>query len=272
VFQISFILGISRTFLKVFDLLIVVDEVPGMSIHYIAFNTTKGPLTDKRVRQAISQAIDFDAIIEGVYLGHAIRLNSPVPKGLFGQDDSVPVFQYNPESAKRLIEEAGYADGFSLEYLIADFSIYGQVATVVQAQLSELNITVKISKYAWPTYLEKIMNGEHDLCFMGWSPDFADPDQNMHTFLHSMNFGKGWNFTFYKNNEIDDLLMQARSTTDKVKRQEAYTKIANIAYEEVPYLWVAQRNTRNAHRSWVKGFEVNPMMYWFIPFNTITKE
>jgi ABC-type transport system substrate-binding protein len=48
------------------------------------------------------------------------------------------------------------------------------VATVVQAQLAELNINVNISKYAWPTYLEKIMNGEHDLCMMGWSPDFAD--------------------------------------------------------------------------------------------------
>jgi peptide/nickel transport system substrate-binding protein len=65
--------------------------------------------------------------------------------------------------------------------------------------------------------------------------------------------------------------MQARSTTDRAKRQEAYTKIATIAYEEVPYLWVAQRNTRNAHRSWVKGYEINPMMYWFIPFNTLTK-
>lgn len=251
---------------------IVVEEVPGMSIHYIAINASKEPLTDVLVRKALSQAIDFDAMIEGIYLNHSIRLNSAVPKGLLGHDDKVPYFEYDPASARQLLVEAGYADGFSLEFLVAEFDTWVQVATVVQAQLAELNINVNISKYAWPTYLEKIMNGEHDLCMMGWSPDFADPDQNMFTFLHSSNFGAGWNFTFYKNEEIDDLLVQARNTVDREQRQELYSKISFIAYEEVPYLWVAQHNVRNVFRDWVKGYSVNPMMYWYIPFHKITKE
>jgi len=147
---------------------IEVAEVPGMAIHYVALNSSKSPLDNLQVRKAISHAVDFDAIIEGVYLNHSIRLNSPIPKGLFGHDEDVPYFKYDLKEAKTMLADAGYPDGFDLEFIVADFDTWTKVATVIQYQLSTIGRDVKISKYAWPTYLEKIMNGDHDLCMMGW--------------------------------------------------------------------------------------------------------
>jgi peptide/nickel transport system substrate-binding protein len=254
---------------------IVVEEVPGMGIHFLALNTSKAPLSNRRVRQAIAMGIDFELIMRGVYLEHAIRLNSPIPQGMFGHDPAIPLFSFDPHRARRLLAEAGYSDGFRLSFLVygaTDMDTHVQIARAVQADLSRIGIRVDLVKFpSYSEYLKRVMAGEHDICMMGWSPDFADPDQNVYTFLHSDSFGEGYNISFFKHDPLDRLIEKARRTQDRKERPGIYSEIFRIAYEEVPYIWLAQRNVRIAYHSWVMGHRINPMMYWYIPFHILKK-
>jgi len=73
---------------------------------------------------------------------------------------------------------------------------------------------------------------------MGWTPDFADPDQNMYTHLHSSNAGAGWNLSFYNNENVDELLEMARATNNTDDRETYYYEAQQIAIEEAAYMWI----------------------------------
>jgi len=251
---------------------VTVDIVDGMAIQYLSFNCQKGPFTDKRLRQAVAYAIDYDAIIEGVYLGWGIPLRSPIPKPMLGYNATLPVYRYDLEEAKRLMADAGMAGGFEVEFLIAPFANWQKVSTAVQASLKKIGITVNIQQFAWPTYLQKVMAGESDISMMGWTPDFADPDQNMWTHLHSSNAGPGWNLAFYQNPDVDYWMLQTRRTTDSEKRAQYFTMAQAVAINDSPYVWITQLQAVAVYRSWVKGYVVNPMMNFYIPFDKVSKK
>lgn len=251
---------------------IVVDIVDGMAIQYLAFNCEKDPFNNKVLRQAVAYAIDYDAIIEGVYLGLGIPLRSPIPKPLLGYNETLPVYRYDPDEAKRLLKEAGVEKGLEINFLIAPFTNWQRVAMAVQADLKKIGIKVNIQQFAWPTYLQKIFHGEHDLCMMGWTPDYADPDQNMWTHLHSSNVGPGWNLAFYKNPDVDYWMYQSRLTADPTLRAQYLTMAQALAINDSPYIWLTQLKAIAVYRDWVKGYEVNPMMNFYVPFHHIYKE
>jgi peptide/nickel transport system substrate-binding protein len=90
-----------------------VSKVPSSRVIFMAFDTTRGgPVADKKVRQAIAQAIDLDTIIRKVLEGNGIKLGAPFTRNHFGYDPQIKPYNYNPEKAKRLLAEAGYAKGF----------------------------------------------------------------------------------------------------------------------------------------------------------------
>ena len=251
---------------------IVVDIVDGMFIQYLCLNNEKGVFADKRLRQAVAHAVDFDSIIQGVYLGYAIRLRSPIPKPLLGYDETLPLYDFNLGKAAALLKEAGKEAGFTVEFLIEPNPNWVKMATAIQSTLKKIGITANIQQYAWATYLDKVMAGEYDLCLMGWSPDYGDPDQNMWTHLHSSNAGPGWNLARYKNQQVDDWMFQARQTNDPVKRAEDYRKAQELAIADSPYVWICQVQFIPVYRSWVKGYTPNPMMNYYIAFDKVYKE
>jgi len=251
---------------------VTVDIVDGMFIHYLNLNTKKGPFQDRKLRQAVAYAVDYDAIIEGVSLGLAIQLRSPIPKPMLGFDENLPEYRHDPVEAKRLLAEAGKAGGFEVDFLIAPFDTYQRISTSVQNDLRKIGITANIQQFAWPTYMQKLFDGEFDISVMGWSPDYADPDQNMWTHLHSTNAGPGWNLAHYQNPEVDYWMFQTRQTTDPQKRAQYFVMAQALAISDSPYIWLQQRNFLPIYRSWVKGYEPNPMMNFYVAFDKIYKE
>jgi len=225
-----------------------VIEEPGPGITFMPFNCEKTPFDNEVARQAVANAVDYQAIIDGVALGHAIPLRSPIPKGLLGYDESLPLYEQDLEKAQELAQEAGL-EGQTVQIYIASFSGWQKTATAVQSDLAKIGVTAEIQQFAWPTYLEKIMNGEHDIAMMGWTPDFADPDQNMYTHLHSSNAGAGWNLSL-----------------------TYYYEAQQIAIEEAAYMWMYQSNSLRPMREWVKGYELNPMNSWYFPWHKMWKE
>ena len=118
----------------------------------------------------------------------------------------------------------------------------------------------------WGTYLDDNQTGKFPMYMLGWSADFADPDNFIYTFFGGqeaeLNFG-------YQNQEVTDLLVQARQEPDEAARAELYGQASQIIYDQVPAIPVAHNPVLNAVRVGVEGFEPSPLGST-VPFRTIT--
>jgi peptide/nickel transport system substrate-binding protein len=252
---------------------VVVQSAPGYQIDYAILNTEKPPLDNKLVRQAIAHAINYDVLLDNVYLGNAIRIGGAVPKGMFGYNENAKLYDFDLDKAKQLLDQAGLKDGFKLELAISENNeMRNNIALMLQADLSKIGVQVEIKKYAWPTFLDLVTSGGHQMSLVSWTPDYPDPDYNLWYFAHSSSKGPGFNLAFYENSQVDALLEEARSSVDEKRRGAAYQEIQSIMAEEEPYIFISQVKLNVPRKTWVKGFEINPMNTWFVPFYQITKE
>ena len=149
------------------------NEVPGMQVNYMYMNMKEGPTADIRVRTAIIQALDIEQMNKALYqYGEAERAYMPLPPISWGYDetleDSVP--KYDPEAAKKLLAEAGYPDGFTMEYYTSDSASAMKVATIFQQYMKQnLNIDVQIKTAQWGTFSAMGASGKAPIYGMSWT-------------------------------------------------------------------------------------------------------
>ena len=252
---------------------ITVLKSPGYAIDDIAINTEKEYLKDPKVRQALAHAVNYESIINDVLLGGAERIGGIIPKGMFGYNANIDLYDFDLEKAKALLKEAGFEKGFPLEIAISENNeVRKNIAVLMQSDFKKIGIDLQIKTLAWPTFLDLVTSGQHQLALAAWTPDYPDPDYNLWYFAHSSSKGPGFNLAFYDNPEVDKLLEEGRSTVDESVRDKNYHKIQEIMNEDVPYIFPAQRSVEAPMKNWVKGYEINPMNTWYVPFQKMTKD
>lgn len=237
---------------------IYLDRVDSLSLSYIGFNMDKEPFNDKRVRQALSMAIDKDVIINGVLDGIGTPANGPLAPGVFGYSEGVKPLEYNVEKAKELLAEAGYPDGFSTTLWTNDNKERMDMAEVVQQQLKEIGVDVSIEVVEWGAYLQGTAAGEHDMFILGWGTVTADADYGMYPLFHSANVGEAGNRTFIRSDELDAILEAARQESDQDKRLELYKQAQEILVEEAPMIYIHHKEDLAGVSDKVEGFWQHP--------------
>ncbi|MFA1822231.1 glutathione ABC transporter substrate-binding protein [Virgibacillus oceani] len=209
-------------------------------VNTIEFNTEKEPLNDASVRQAIASAIDIDQIVEGIYQGYANKPTGPIDEFTFGFNPEVEPYPYDMDAAKQLLVEAGYEDGFSLSIWAANTDAQAiQKAEYIQDQLSELNIDLSIEQVEFSTLVSESGAGDHDIVITGWSNSIADPNDALYRIYHSNNHGSAGNRMFYTNEQVDELLWEARQEDDDANREAMYQEAQAIIAEDIPRIAVA---------------------------------
>jgi peptide/nickel transport system substrate-binding protein len=163
------------------DVKLAVIERPSINVGYVALNTEKPALKDPRVRQAINHAVDKEILIKTIFQGLAIPAKNPFAPSIWGYNDDIKPYDYNPEKAKKLLAEAGFDMNTELELWAMPVSrAYMpepvKTAELIQAYLAAAGIKAKIVRHEWGAYLSKTANGEHDMCMLGWLGGNADPD------------------------------------------------------------------------------------------------
>ena len=212
------------------------------------------PLENKKVRQALNYAVDKKKLVEKICYGYASVLNSPVPPGMWSHDDSLWPYNSNPEKAKLLLKDAGFPEGFAIEmgYPEADAE-RREVALIVQANLQDIGVKVKLSGYSWPTYLDKYWSGALPLLMAKWAP-LPDPDFLLTSQFHTKNQGKGGNVCFYSNPKVDELLDEAKVEVDQSKRKQIYVEIQKLILEDAPWVFLYSPMRLIAMRDNVCGY------------------
>lgn len=233
-------------------------EGPSLSTSYIGFNTQKEPFDDVKVRQALNHAMDVEEIIDVVLEGGGTKATGPINDKVFGYDESLEGYDYDPEKAKELLAEAGYPDGFDTTIWTNDSPVREKIAEVVQEQLREVGVNVDIEVVEWASYLDRTSAGEHDMFILGWVAVTGDADYGLYALFHSSQHGSPGNRTFYDNPEVDKLLEEGRVSIDENERYEIYKEAQNIIVEEAPELFLYFEDQNAGVQKYIEGFNLSP--------------
>lgn len=213
----------------------------GTNIRYVGFNCEAKPFDNVKVRQAIAMAIDVPALVKAINRDTAKVTNAPFSPSLMFYQDEIDAHEYNPAKAKKMLKEAG-CENLSFTILTDERKEYMDIATIVQAQLKEIGVDVKIEVLEWATYLSRVYAGECQMYIIGWSCQTPDPDTVVYSTFHSSMKGNGGNMSFYDSKEADRLLELGRTTADYEGRKKVYFDLQKLLINDRPwiYLWVAQ--------------------------------
>lgn len=232
-------------------------SVPGFSTLYIDMNNVEGPTADPRVRQAIIMATNKEEIIQGVnQWGGAEPSKSPIPPASWGYPEDPDKYnpEYDPEAAKELLAEAGYPDGFAIDFYSSEARI--PYATILQAQLKEnLNIDVNLHSQEWGTYSETVSSGKAGMNLGGWSWG-PDPYFYLNKLFHSDEIGALGNGKGYSNPEVDTLLEQAQAETNQETRYDLYQEALDIIMSEYPRIELESSEKADGISDAVEGYVV----------------
>lgn len=183
--------------------------------------------TDSRIKEALSYAVDREALCDELLSGAATPAKSFIPKGLLGYNDSLPAYEYNPEKAKKLLAEAGYPDGITIPVVgSTNYQTLIKVATAIQDQAKAAGINIELSQVDHAGYNDMNKSGSLNLTVSNWYTDYVDPDGMIYQRMSATTTQQVSNK--YNNPEFNDLINQARQTKDESKRQELYEKADEI--------------------------------------------
>lgn len=258
---------------------------PSSSYLYMGYNLRHPLFKDKRIRQAMTAAINKDELIQGVLFGMGQRAHGPIVPGRWAYNPAVKDIGYEPKRAAELLAEAGWKEKNSEGILVKDgkpfqFTILTNqgnqqrlmTAQIIQQRLRQVGIDVKIRVVEWAAFLKEFVNkGNFEVVLLAWSIS-QDPD--MFDIWHSSKTNIGeLNFVGYKNPEVDRLLIEGRSTFDIEKRKRAYFRIQDILADEQPYTFLYVPDALPVVSSRVRGVEPAPagighnQIRWYVPKN-----
>ena len=212
---------------------------PGLRLIFLGFDTQEGPFSKLKVRKAVYHAINEDAIVQHVMNGHAYKAAQFYPQSVFGYNPDIERVPYDPEKAKQLLAEAGYPDGFSIQFDSSNdrYMNDGQIAQAVAIQLARVGINVELNVQTKSAHFDKVLSRNTDFYLLGWSNTSGDGIQFLDGLLHTPEESYGrFNLGNYSNQEVDNLIEQSSRTLDDQKRSEIMQKAVKIGMEEVAYL------------------------------------
>ncbi|MBP6915103.1 MAG: peptide-binding protein [Syntrophaceae bacterium] len=250
---------------------------------YLGYNLKHPFFADKRVRQAISYAINKEEIISGVLLGLGKPATGPYKPGTWAYNENVKTYSYNPQKAWELLRAAGWTktnnDGFlekdgrpfTFELVTNQGNETRQkCAEIIQRQLKEVGIDVKIRILEWAAFINDFINKRRfEAVILGWTIPL-DPDA--YDVWHSSKTApEELNFISYKNPEVDALLEKARSTFDQKLRKKYYDRFQEILVEDQPYTFLYVPDELVIISKRFRGIEPAPIglshnfIKWYVP-------
>ena len=230
---------------------LITFESPG--VDYLGFNMKNPRLTNLRFREAISMAVDKQAIIDAVLFGTGEPISTLFGDRMFGALTEPDNLVYDPIAAKKIIEEEGLT-GTKLT-LLANEGARSKQAEIIQSYLKEIGIELEIKILEWGTYLETLEQGKHELFILGWSNSSFDPDSSLYTIFHK---DSGNNNTFYSNPKFDALIEKAAVELDPKVRQKYYEDAQRILRNDRAVLFLFTRNFTLAFKKGLEGLYIVP--------------
>lgn len=256
---------------------------PASAYTYLGYNLRHPLFADKRVRQAITCAINKEEIIHGVLMGMGQAAHGPYKPGTWAYNPHVKDFDYNPARSVELLADAGWrernSDGILLKngkpFIFTILTNQGndqrlKTAQIIQRRLKKVGIDVRIRVVEWASLLSQFIDkGNFEALIMGWT---ITPDPDIFDVWHSSKTGpKELNFIGFRNTEVDRLIEEGRGVFDQEKRRACYFRIQDILAEEQPYTFLYVPDALPVVSARFRGIEPAPagishnFIRWYAP-------
>jgi peptide/nickel transport system substrate-binding protein len=240
-----------------------IRTTPGLRTIYVFFNITQEPFDDVRVRQAVNYGVDVESIVNSLFDGVARVSDAPMAPPIFGYS-AQPPYARDVDRARELLAEAGVAEGatVTLYHPTGRYIQDALVADAIRSQLSDIGLNVELRTLEWPQYVPFVRAEEDEnevqFAMLGWSTPTMDADYALFALFHSSEVPPGFNGAFYRSEEVDAMLDEARSTVDLDVRQQLYDEAIAQIWEDAPWLFLYSEVQVTAIRDNVEGFIVHP--------------
>jgi peptide/nickel transport system substrate-binding protein/oligopeptide transport system substrate-binding protein len=232
------------------------QSAPALILYHVAINTTRGPLADARVRQALNHAIDGRTILDQLLAGRGRLAASVIAPSLAGADTARQRYAYDVARAKQLLTAAGHPNGIDVELWSSQDATIARLAQSIQGYLNAAGIRTKLVQRDASAVREAARNGQADLFVKTWYADYPDADAFLYPLLHSTSKGVGGNYSFYANRAVDSLIVLARRTQDDLQRGALSRQADSLAHADAPMVYLFHYNELYAVQPWIRGFQV----------------
>ena len=226
-----------------------------LTYNFIPWNNRHPILSDRRVRRALAMCIDLQSVINNLYHGTARAMNGPFTPDEWAYNPDVPVIQYNPLEAQRILNSIGWVDtdhdgildkgGKPLKFdfiIIGGNSISSPFAQLFQSELKKIGVQMNIVPLDPSAFMQRVMGGNFEAAILAWD---LDPDPDPFPLFHSSQFApQGQNIAFYSNPETDKLIDAERKELDIKKRIPIFRRLHEVLANDQPYTWLYQVSSK----------------------------
>jgi peptide/nickel transport system substrate-binding protein len=193
------------------------------------------------------------------------------------QNNGQPLYNFNLTMAEQILDNAGYTKSYDFKGTSYRFNgttirlFYNagnaereMMAIMFRTALDEIGILSSVIAEGWPQLLHRMYTtDDYDLMFIGWGPDYNDPDDYIFPFIASANVSGDTYNTGYHNETVDEKLLEAKYSANPVMRAAAYKTAYDIYIQEPPFIFLQQRQYIRPWRDWVQGYSYNPVREWY---------
>jgi peptide/nickel transport system substrate-binding protein/oligopeptide transport system substrate-binding protein len=214
-------------------------------------------------------AVDVDEMIGALAGGQGVRAGGAIPPGLKGYEERER-YPYDVEAARRLLADAGYAEGFAMEVWQRESPEGTRILEAVQGYLKRVGVDVILVRREWSAFKEAVSSGRVDAFFLDWFADYPDAENFIYPLFHSHNAGGGGNRSFFDDAKIDSLIEAAARMVDESAGNELYGRIDGLVYDQAPWIYLYFPKTYYAISADLSGYRV-PSLYLGNDYSSVYK-
>lgn len=228
---------------------------------YVFMHNQRAPFDDINVRKAMVHAFDYEQLLNGIMAGDSENLNGPLPSAMWGYNDSISTPTTDLDKAKEFLDKSKYS-GRDLDFTytyVTGLTIRENIGLMLQSNLNELGINMKIQKQPWSKIVSRHTNkGESpQMIATTLSFSYVDPDVFLYPAWHSSQHGSWQSGSWYQNDRVDQLLDEARTKQGREARTPLYEEAQKLINDDAPAIFAMNQAVRWAHNKRVKGFVDN---------------
>ncbi|MCJ7854937.1 ABC transporter substrate-binding protein [Lachnospiraceae bacterium NSJ-143] len=244
------------------------SAVPSMSNRYLVLNVRDQILGNDKVREALVYGTNKQEIVDMVLYGYGKPAVSYMPEGGLFYNDTIKAKEYDVEKAKALLAEAGYPDGFDIEFYVrSGNAVFEQIATIIKDQWAKLGVNVTLTTLETATLLDLQYAGDFQVLVGSWTDDIPDPvSLSEYIFVHDVSEGFT---TGYNNPEAEELFNKSQQQLDESEREKSYFELQQILYDDAPLINLYHQDICCAMKDSVDGFVQIPLGKY--RFNNLVK-
>lgn len=242
---------------------LTVMEQPGLNVAYLAYNTLMPPFDKPEVRKALNMAMNKKAIIDAIFQGTGQVAKNPLPPAMWGYNDAVEDDKYDPEAAKKMLDEAGVKDLKMKIWAMPVSRPYmpnaHRTAELIQADFAKVGVDAEIVSYEWGEYVKRARDKDRDgALILGGTSDNGDPDNLISYFFSCAGVG-GANFANWCYQPVEELIQKARVTSDQAERAKIYEQMQVLIKEQAPWATLDHSTVVLPMSKNVTGYVMDPL-------------